>query len=121
MHADAATIVAERRPKRRGLSRHRLDGRKRVVRRSRELAAHYTSTLTATGQAMTIDLVAAISRAAELVALAEQLRADLLRGKSVVLDDLVRTERLANLATRQLHLPRAPSAPTPSFSEVALR
>jgi hypothetical protein len=109
MHADTATIVAERQPKRRNLPRHRLDGRTRIAKRAKQLIAHFLGVLR--DREITLDLEAAVCRASELLAIAEQLRADRLRGLPVPADDIVRTDRLANLALRQLGLRGEPAKP----------
>jgi hypothetical protein len=49
---------------------------------------------------------AAICRAAETVALSEDLRARMLRGEGVSPDDVLRTTRAADALTRRLHLDR---------------
>jgi hypothetical protein len=95
----------------RGVRRTRLDTRTRAGRRARELREHYTAALS--GREQTIELVAAISRAAELQAISEQLRADALRGLPTSPDDLVRIERLSAHALRALHLPTGSVKPLP--------
>jgi hypothetical protein len=104
MHTDAATTVADRRPKRRrNLTRRRLDGRTRTAKRARQLREHYQAVLTADGRALTIELAARVTKASELVALAEDMRANMLRGAAdVCADDLVRMQRLADASVRQL-------------------
>jgi hypothetical protein len=52
-----------------------------------------------------VELASAISRASELRAICEQLRADAIRGVPISPDDLVRLERLSAQATRWLRLP----------------
>jgi hypothetical protein len=64
-----------------------------------------------------VDLIAAVGRAAELVAISEQLRADVLRGLPVSADDIVRVERVAASALRALHLPSASSKPAPTLAD----
>jgi hypothetical protein len=66
----------------------------------------------------TIELIAAINRAAELQAISEQLRADALRGLPTSPDDLVRLERLSAHALRALHLPTASSKQTPTLGDL---
>jgi hypothetical protein len=51
-------------------------------------------------------MAAAIARAAETVALSENLRARMLRGEAVSPDDVLRTTRAADALTRRLHLDR---------------
>jgi len=90
----------------RGARRRRLDQRTRAGRRAKELREHYTAMLAAAGRDVTsVELVATISRAAELQAISEQLRAAALRGLPTSPDDLVRIERLSAHALRALHLP----------------
>jgi hypothetical protein len=99
--------VVRRRPRRKPT---RLDHRTRVGRRSRELRKHYTAALS--GREQTIELITAISRAAELVALAEDLRARMLRADPKAnADDVVRMQRVADLAVKRLNLPNASSKP----------
>jgi hypothetical protein len=83
----------------------RIDGRLRVARRVKELTQLFASRI---GEAAADPLVvAAIKRASELRAIAESLRARLLRADPAVSpDDLVRCERLANQAERALRLDR---------------
>jgi hypothetical protein len=99
----------------RGVRRTRLDHRTRAGRRAKELREHYTAALGE--RELTVELLAAISRAAELQAISEQLRADAVRGLPVSPDDLVRIERLTSSALRALCLPRAASKPTPTLAE----
>jgi hypothetical protein len=55
----------------------------------------------------------AIRRAAETIALSEDMRARMLRGEAVSADDTLRLSRTADLLTRRLCLDRgAPAAPT---------
>jgi len=105
-------VVRRRRPRRKPT---RLDHRTRVGRRARELREHYTAVLSSREQ--TIELIAAISRASELQAISEQLRADALRGLPTSPDDLVRIERLAASALRALHLPSGSSKPEPTVDQ----
>jgi hypothetical protein len=59
---------------------------------------------------MTVELVAAIGKAAELILISEDMRARMLRGApDVCADDLVRVERLSATALRALRLPSASS------------
>ena len=51
-------------------------------------------------------MAAAVARAAETVALSENLRARMLRGEAVSADDVLRTTRAADALTRRLHLDR---------------
>jgi hypothetical protein len=91
----------------------RIDYRKRVGKRARELGLHFTAAVSSTGREVTIELTVAIGRAAELVALVEDMRARALRGINVNADDLVRMQRLADLSVRRLNLPSAASKPEP--------
>ena len=70
-------VAARRRPSRRKPTR--LDHRTRVGKRARELSHHFAAAISASGRQPSIDLAVAIGRAAELVALAEDLRARMLR------------------------------------------
>ena len=76
----------------------RIDYRKRVGKRARELGQHFTAAVDAVGREVTVELAAAIGGAAELVALVEDMRARALRGADVNADDLVRLQRLADLS-----------------------
>ena len=97
-----------------GVRRRRLDQRTRSARRARELRDHYTAVLAAAGRDVSsIELAGAISKAAELGAITEGLRAAALRGAPVLADDLVRLERLSANALRSLRLPTAASKPEP--------
>ena len=61
--------------------------------------------LIAAGRDMSsIELIAAVAKAAELGTIGEQMRADMLRGRPVSPDDLVRIERLSAATLRALHL-----------------
>jgi hypothetical protein len=99
----------------RGARRRRLDQRTRAGRRAKELREHYAAVLSE--REMTVELVAAISRAAELQAISEQLRANAVRGLPVSPDDLVRIERLSAAALRALHLPTSANKQTPTLAE----
>ena len=67
----------------------RIDYRKRVGKRARELGQHFTAAVDAVGREVTVELAAAIGGAAELVALVEDMRARALRGVDVNSDDLL--------------------------------
>jgi len=96
----------------------RVDNRFRTPRRAKALRERYTAMLVAAGRDVrSVELIAAISRAAELQAISEQLRADALRGLPVSADDLVRIERLSAAALRALHLPAAASKQAPSLAD----
>jgi hypothetical protein len=88
----------------------RIDYRKRVGRRARELSQHFTEAVVASGRELSIELVVAIGKAAELVALVEDMRARALRGVNVNADNLVRMQRLADTSVRRLALPGSQTA-----------
>src|SRR5262245_37824873 len=91
-----------------GTSRHakrarkRLDRRLLTARRAAALARQFRERLGALADDPAVAL--AVERAAELTALAEAARGRALRGLPISLDDVVRTERLAAFAVRQLRL-----------------
>jgi hypothetical protein len=89
----------------------RIDCRKRVGKRARELGLHFTAAVSSSGREVTVELAVAIGRAAELVAVVEDMRARALRGVDVNADDLVRLQRLADLSVLRLNLPAAASKP----------
>ena len=96
----------------------RIDYRKRVGKRARELSQHFTAAVSASGRELSIELAVAIGKAAELVALAEDLRARMLRADpSANADDVVRMQRLADVSVRRLNLPSAASKPTPTLGD----
>jgi hypothetical protein len=80
-----------------------IDGRSQIGRRLRDLADQFADGLGGWQQLSELRATA-VRKAAELVAIAEGLRADRLRGLPVSPDDIVRTDRLAHLAVRQLGL-----------------
>jgi hypothetical protein len=88
-----------------------IDGRTRSGRRARELARQFEAAI---GGDPTDNQRLAIGRAATLTAIAEDRRMRALAGEPVLLDDLVRVERLAMQAVRNLGLDkrREPSGPT---------
>jgi hypothetical protein len=97
----------------------RIDYRKRVGKRARELSRHFAAALTAAGRELSIELTVAIGKAAELVALAEDLRARMLRADpGANADDMVRMQRLADLSVRRLALPSAASKSTPTLGDL---
>jgi hypothetical protein len=57
----------------------------------------------------------AIRRAAETVALSEDLRGRMLRGENISADDVLRASRTADLLTRRLHLDRHKRPEGPSL------
>jgi hypothetical protein len=89
----------------------RLDHRTRVGRRAGELSRHFAKALTGSGRELSIELTVAIGKAAELVALVEDMRARALRGVDVSPDDLVRMQRVADQAVRRLALPSGSAKP----------
>jgi hypothetical protein len=98
--------------------RVRLDRRTKICQRAVRLRAHYFALLEQAGRdVQSVELIAALDRAAELQAIAEHLRADALRGRAVF-DDLVRIERVAASALRALRLPNAASKPMPTLGDL---
>lgn len=84
------------------------------MRRARSLAALYTYMLGDVSPTLQVK----IARTAELVAIAEATRAAHLRGESSApLDDLVRVERLAAAAVKQLGIADRKPVPQPSLQE----
>src|SRR5262245_37033253 len=111
MVADTAEIPARSRQSHPVLGGRigKLDGRSQAARRTKRLVAEYLAALgdrEAAGAAM----LATVKRAAELVTVAELTRIRAMRGDAV-LDDLVRIERLAELAVRRLGLDRRKREP----------
>jgi hypothetical protein len=84
------------------------------------LTRHFTEVLAADGRDLTsVELVAAISRASELSALVEDMRARMLRGAADVhFDDLVRMQRLADTSVRRLALPNGAQQAAPSLGSL---
>jgi len=102
----------KQRKRRRSAPRKSLDGRTWIAKRMRVLREHYLSALG--DRNLTVDLEGRISKAAELSALAEDLRARMLRGeRDVCADDLVRMQRLADASVRALGLDRKREADRP--------
>jgi hypothetical protein len=100
MQIDAAELEARRAPKTRLIGVRHLDGRTRAAARARKLAADFEAQI---GGTITTAMRIAIERAATLVVVAEDSRARRLSGDStVLLDDLVRIDRLAAQAVRNL-------------------
>jgi hypothetical protein len=95
----------------------RIDYRRRVGKRARELSQHFTAALVGSGRELSIELAVAIGKAAELVALVEDMRARALRGVEINADDLVRMQRLADASVRRLNLPSAAGRPMPTLAE----
>jgi hypothetical protein len=121
MHRGSGASAEQKQPKRRRRSARRKtpDGRRWIVRRSRELAELYRSCLgdAANDPSMTI----AIAKASELGALAEDMRARALRGETVSADDIVRVQRLADAAVRSLHLDHKREPNRPSLKDYLAR
>lgn len=91
------------------------DGRYAIGRRVRELVDVFRTRVGPDAD----DPIAAteIRRAAETVALSEDLRARMLRGENISADDVLRASRTADLLTRRLHLDRRNATqPTPTLS-----
>ena len=92
-----------------------IDGRTRSGRRARELARQFEAAI---GADLTDNQRLAIGRAATLTAIAEDRRMRVLAGEPVLLDDLVRVERLAMQATRNLGLDKRREPAEPSLAQV---
>ena len=90
----------------------KVDGRSEAAKRTKRLIAEYVAMLGGP-EAVDAATLAAVKRAAELMVVAERARAAALRGEAD-LDNLVRVERLSELAVRRLHLDckRGPAGPT---------
>jgi len=108
--------VAPRRRRRSGVRRKKPDGRRWINRRARQLQSLYTATLRVNGRELSLDTVAEIARAAELGAIAEDMRQRLLRGQRVSPNHLVRCERLAAAAKRALLRSTPAKPPQPQVS-----
>jgi hypothetical protein len=88
------------------------------MKRASQLAAHYTTLLDKSGRETTsVPLATAIISAAELVAIAEHERTRMLRGENVDPDNVIRMQRLADLAVRRLHLDQRYAAPQSALAE----
>jgi hypothetical protein len=101
-----------------------IDGRTELGRRVRDLAESFAQQLGG-WTALTDMQAAAVRRAAELGALAEQSRRDALRGGSIDPLALSRLEGVAARAERALGLPAVGGKPAatsaPTFAEIALQ
>jgi hypothetical protein len=124
MHPEMPTSVTEMQPPpgrlRRRQSRYRLAGeidrRTRGGRRATELMQQFESEL---GNDITPGQRLAVSRAAVLVAVAEDARLRRLAGEAVPLDDVVRCDRLAAQAVRALGIKlTAPAKAAPSLAQI---
>jgi hypothetical protein len=80
-----------------------MDGRTRSGRRARELARQFEAALGG-ADALSDGQRLAVARAATLTAISEDKRMRVLAGEHVLLNDLVRVERLAQQAVRNLGL-----------------
>jgi hypothetical protein len=90
-----------------------IDGRSLLGRRVRDMADYYVAQLGGCWATLTDMQAAAVRRAAELTALAEQARADALKNGNADPEQLVRLENLATRAERRLSFkPRAENRPT---------
>src|SRR5262245_13804666 len=97
--ADIVQLVPRKRRKRGPRRRLPLDGRVYLARQARDLGLALEAELAARGIEITAARRLAIKRAAGLSALAQDARARRLNGDpAILLDDLVRLERLARLA-----------------------
>jgi hypothetical protein len=105
------------RPKRRRRRQPKLiDGRSAAARRSRDLAAQFEHELGEDNPTPSRRM--AIKRAASLAVLADSLRSRRLAGdQNVLLDDLVRVERLADRAVRGLGIDRKREPPAPTLKD----
>jgi hypothetical protein len=94
----------------------RIDKRFAIGRRIKELTLTFRERLGLDADADPL-LVAAVERAAQLQALAEQAAARALRADpKVAYDDVVRLSRLADHAVRRLHLDRHNTKQAPTLS-----
>jgi hypothetical protein len=91
-----------------------IDGRTRSGRRARELARQFENAL---GDSLTDGQRLAIARAATLTAIAEDRRTRALAGEPVLLDDLVRVERLAAQAVKALGIGQRRESAAPSLDQ----
>ena len=82
----------------------RVDGRSKAAKRVKELAASYIARLG--GRKVDAATLVAVRKAAELAALAEELRGRALRGEAVDLGEMVKVEGVAGRAARALGLDR---------------
>ena len=107
MPADCNSVASPTPPKKRRNHRKAkkpFDGRYLLGRRVHALVDVFSARI---GPDATDPITAtAIRRAAETVALSEDLRARMLRGEDVSPDDVLRTTRAADALTRRLHLDR---------------
>ena len=113
MHADVAEKQRPYARKVRFVTAKHLDRRTIAARRAAAMAKEFEAEL---GGNLSVTQRAAIDRAATLAACAEDCRVRCLAGDpSVNLDDLVRLERLADLAVRRLGIGRVRQSEAPSL------
>jgi hypothetical protein len=99
----------------------RIDHRRRVPKRARELSQVFTEVVVASSRELGVELIVAIDKAAELTALAEDLRARMLRADPAAnADDVVRLQRLADASVRRLNLSSA-AKKQPSLADYLTR
>jgi hypothetical protein len=105
MRATTAEITAIKPPDSAVIVRRcvRVDGRSKAAKRVKALAAGYTARLGGGADAATL---AAVQKAAELGALAEELRGKALRGEGAALSEVLKLEGVADRAVRALGLDR---------------
>jgi hypothetical protein len=121
MPADTATGTngrpAQRKPNKRR-ARVTIDKRYALGRRAKQLTAIFRARLGADADDPMMD--AAIRRAAELMALAEDMRARMFKGEPGALpDDVVRMQRLADISVGRLQLDRhKPASSGPSLADL---
>jgi hypothetical protein len=114
MHVNAAETQPISARTRRHRARHRtvddLDKRSRAGRRAAQLMRQLEAAL---GDDITEGQRLAVSRAAVMTAIAEDARVRKLNGATdITLDDLVRLDRVAAHAVRQLGITAAPAKPS---------
>ena len=113
------TGLVRRKPKpnkRRALTR--VDHRYQLGRRALELERLFADRIPDAADPV---VSVSIRRAAETIALSEDLRARALRGESISPDDVLRSSRTADLMTRRLHLDRRKPAAVGLCRSISLR
>jgi hypothetical protein len=94
----------------------RIDGRSKPAKRAKELAASFVAQLG--DAALDAATSAAVQKAAELVVVAEEIRAKALRGEAVDFTALIKIENAARRAVADLGLDRKrPSAPAMTLAD----